>query len=95
MDLEMLNPVLSGLGNKIGDSLNGELIGVMSAYPVPMVNTLTIGGVDVESATIYSIIGTVVATGTQSINVEHLTSGVYILKVITSSGRTLSTKIVK
>lgn len=64
------------------------------AYPLPMKNTLTITGVDVDQATVVNLNGVVVATGADTIDVADLASGTYILK-ITSNQMTTSTLIVK
>lgn len=73
-----LNPALSSVLSTNDFSINGS---TLNAYPIPMSNTLTIDGTDVEGTTIYSLTGGVVAKGIQSIDVENLASGTYILEV--------------
>ena len=86
-----LNPELSPSLSTNDFSINGS---ALNAYPVPMLNTLTIDGADVESTTIYSLTGGVVAKGKQSVDVNNLASGAYILEV-KSKGESSSTVIIK
>lgn len=86
-----LNPALSSTLSTNDFSINGS---ALNAYPIPMLNTLTIDGTDVESATIYTLTGGFVAKGIQSIDVDNLASGIYILEV-KSKDKSTSTIVIK
>lgn len=72
-------------------TINGEEV---VAFPVPMTDVLTISGVEVDIATLYSLSGGIVATGAQTIDVAGLSNGAYILE-INAEGKKATTMVVK
>ena len=72
-------------------TINGE---DLAAFPVPMTDVLTISGVEVDVATLYSLNGGIVATGAQTVDVAGLSNGAYILE-INAEGKKATTMVVK
>lgn len=68
-------------------------------YPNPMNETLTVsmlGNHKLQSAIIYDLVGNEIITSNKSdIDVSHLQSGVYVIRVIDNNGNTYSQKVVK
>ncbi|WP_298546021.1 T9SS type A sorting domain-containing protein [uncultured Aquimarina sp.] len=67
----------------------------LSAYPVPMIDKLTVSGLEIDTAVIYNLTGAIVSkSNNNEISVSDLSSGVYILE-IESNGSKASNLVVK
>lgn len=80
-------------------SINDNLLTGVSVYPTMVSNTLNISGVTDGEVTVFGLTGTKVAattvtTGNTAIDLSHVASGAYIVKVI-SGNKSYSTKIIK
>ena len=59
-----------------------------------MIDVLTISGIEVDTAILYSLNGGIVATGAQTVDVAGLSNGAYILE-INAEGKKATTMVVK
>jgi hypothetical protein len=68
-------------------------------YPNPMNESLTVSMLSnhkLQSAIIYDLVGNeIIRSNKSDIDVSHLQSGVYVIRVIDNNGNTYSQKVVK
>ena len=78
-------------------SINESFAKTISIYPNPTKTNITINLIDtIEQVEVMTLLGEKVYTSTtKTINVSHLSSGVYLLKIITQEGKVAVKKIVK
>lgn len=66
---------------------DNKLSSQFTVFPNPAKNTFFVQGADIQELELYSTNGTLILRSTQhNMNIESLTSGCYILKIITKNG---------
>lgn len=69
----------------------------MSVYPNPVTSTLNISGVDAKNVKVFNTLGQTmkVTSSNNSVNVESLAPGAYVLQVVDAEGNIKTTKFIK
>ena len=69
----------------------------VAVYPNPTIGNLTIDLLeDLKEVQVYSLTGKKVFVSTsKNIDIEHLSSGVYMLRIISEEGKTATKRIIK
>lgn len=80
-------------------SVNDNVLSQLSLYPNPSSDIITINtpaGVEIESYTLYNLLGKVVleSNNNNKANLSELSSGVYIINIITDNG-SISKKVIR
>lgn len=85
-------------GNKQGitDGVDEVETPQITVYPNPASNMINIAGADVRKAELYNAAGLMVTCGnSQTLNVKHLPTGIYYLRITDASGSVQTLKVVK
>ena len=74
-----------------------ENLSKMSVFPNPVTSTLNISGVDAKNVKIFNVVGQqmIVTSSNNTVNVESLAPGAYVLQVVDAEGNIKTTKFIK